>query len=156
MRPQMISQLMVYYMEALDKKGQAKICWLPCYGLPVSHDDGEQGVIVTIGDVYQLAYRIFLQAGNYSSHTFSLPFVFSPGCRKKKKYSIFDLFKATLRFKALLTLTSVIAGIFFFRWAFSLNWFQEIKEQLPVINRISAAGWIGIALLFVLISTYAV
>ena len=137
-----------YYMEALDKKGQAKFVGYRVMAYRIAMMTGT-GVIVTIGAITNW-FIGFLAAGIillilYLYHLFFLPDI------EKERNSIFDLFKATLKYKALLTLILIIAGIFFFRWTFSLDWYQDLKDQVPVINRISVAGWIGIALLLALI-----
>ncbi len=137
-----------YYMEALDKKGQAKFVGYRVMAYRIAMMTGT-GVIVSIGAITNWLIG-FLAAGIillmlFLYHLFLLPDV------EKEKHPISDLLKATLKYKALLAVISVIAGIFFIRWAFSLGWYQELKEQASIINRISISGWIGIALLFALI-----
>ena len=137
-----------YYMEALDKKGQAKFVGYRVMAYRLAMMTGT-GVIVTIGTKtnwfigFLVAGTILIILSLY--HLFFLPNV------EKEKYSIYALFKTILRYKAFLALISVVVGIFFIRWAFSLDWYQKLKGQLPIINRISVAGWIGIALLLILI-----
>ena len=137
-----------YYMEALDEKGQAKFVGYRVMAYRIAMMTGT-GVIVTVGAVTNWLVG-FLIAGLilfllFLYHLFFLPKV------EREKHSIFSLVKAALRFKSIIALFSVIAVILLVRWLFSLNWFIDLKQQLPVVDRISTSGWIGIALLFALI-----
>ncbi len=122
-----------YYMEALDKKGQAKFVGYRVMAYRLAMMTGT-GVIVTIG-TYTNWLIGFFAAGIILLILFLYHLFFLPDA-EKEKYSIFDLFKATLRFKALLTLTSVIAGIFFFRWHFLLTGSRKLRS-----NYLSSTGY---------------
>ena len=136
-----------YYMEALDKKGQAKFVGYRVMAYRIAMMTGT-GVIVTIGATtsWLIAFSIagcllFLL---FVYHLFLLPDV------EKQKYPILDIVKASFKIKALLAVFVLVSGTIFIRWALSLDWYQELKAQIPIINRISVSGWIGIALLLAL------
>ena len=137
-----------YYMEALDEKGQAKFVGYRVMAYRIAMMTGS-GVIVTVGAItnwliaFSLAGVILLILLLY--HLLLLPDV------EKENHTILDLIKISIRIKPLLAVFALAISIIFIRWAFSLNWFQQIKDQLPIIKRISISGWIGIALLCALI-----
>jgi PAT family beta-lactamase induction signal transducer AmpG len=137
-----------YYMEALDKKGQAKFVGYRVMAYRIAMATGT-GVIVAIGAKFNWLIA-FLGAGAILFflslyHLFFLPDV------EKEKQPILNIIKASIKFKALLAIFMLVFGVIIIRWIFSLDWYREFLEQLPIIKHISISGWIGIALLIALI-----
>ncbi|MBN1907268.1 MAG: MFS transporter [Deltaproteobacteria bacterium] len=136
-----------YYMEALDKNGQAKFVGYRTMAYRISMMTGT-GIIVTISAMTSWMIG-FLVAGLlllllFFYHFFLLPEV------EKQKYSITEIIKNSFRIKPLLVVFILIICTVFIRWIFSCSFFQGLEEKVPVIKRISISGWIGIALLLAL------
>ncbi|MBW1942072.1 MAG: MFS transporter [Deltaproteobacteria bacterium] len=133
-----------YYMEALDEKGQAKFVGYRVMAYRIALMTGT-GVIVTIGATTSWLTG-FLCAGVLLAillvyHFFLLPKV------ETESIPIHRLFQGMLTPKPLI-LVPILAVLFLFlRWLFSLDWVHQIGQSLPVLAKISFAGWIGIGLL---------
>jgi PAT family beta-lactamase induction signal transducer AmpG len=137
-----------YYLEALDEKGQAKFVGYRVMAYRIAMMTGT-GIIVTIGATTNWLIG-YLSAGTllfilFIYHLFLLPVV------EKEKIPILKMIKVFLRFKALLVSLFIIAAIIILRWTFTLEWYQQIKGQLPILGQITFSGWVGIGLLIALI-----
>jgi len=137
-----------YYMEALDKEGQAKFVGYRVMAYRISMMTGT-GIIVTIATM--VSWRIgFLSAAVllgilFIYHLFLLPRV------ETYKTPIRVLLKSLFVLKSLTWCVLLCLIVIVFRWAFSLGWWGALKEQIPLIERIRFSGWVGIGLLIVLI-----
>ncbi len=137
-----------YYMEALDRKGQAKFVGYRVMAYRISMMTGT-GVIVTIGATTNWLVA-FLAAGALLSiffiyHLFLLPEV------EKEKIPIRDFFRAFLKLRLIIVIVSLAFIIIVLRSILALEWYQQLKYHLPILERIRFAGWIGIGLLVALI-----
>lgn len=137
-----------YYMEALDEKGQAKFVGYRVMAYRIAMMTGT-GIIITIGTTTNWLIG-YLSAGILlfillSYHVLLLPAV------EREKTPLFSMIKALLRFKIILSALFVVAAAFLIKWTFSLPWVQEIKNRIPVLDRIHFSGWVGTGLLVVLI-----
>jgi PAT family beta-lactamase induction signal transducer AmpG len=137
-----------YYMEALDEKGQAKFIGYRVMAYRIAMMTGT-GIIVTIGATINWLIG-FLSAGIllfilFIYHLFLLPKV------EKEKDPISNIIKVFLRFKALLAFLLIMAALIILWWTFILGWFQQVKYRLPILDRITFSGWVGIGLLIALV-----
>ena len=137
-----------YYMEALDEKGQAKFVGYRVMAYRIALMTGT-GVIVTIGATTSWLTG-FLCAGVLLAillvyHFFLLPKV------ETESIPIHRLFQGMLTPKPLILVLILAVLFLFLRWLFSLDWVHQIGQSLPVLAKISFAGWIGIGLLIGLV-----
>jgi PAT family beta-lactamase induction signal transducer AmpG len=136
-----------YYMEALDRKGQAKFVGYRVMAYRISMMTGT-GVIVTIGATTDWLVA-FLAAGALLSilfiyHLFLLP---EP---EKEEIPIRNFFRAFLKLRLIIVIVSVAFIIIVLRSIFALEWYQQLNYHLPILDRIRFAGWVGIGLLVAL------
>lgn len=136
-----------YYMEALDRKGQAKFVGYRVMAYRISMMTGT-GVIVTIGATTNWLVA-FLAAGALLSilfiyHLFLLP---EP---EKEEIPIRNFFRAFLKLRLIIVIVSVAFIIIVLRSIFALEWYQQLNYHLPILDRIRFAGWVGIGLLVAL------
>ncbi len=136
-----------YYMEALDRKGQAKFVGYRVMAYRISMMTGT-GVIVTIGATTSWLVG-FLSAGALLSllfiyHLFLLPRV------EEEKIPIRNFFQAFLKLRLLIVIILVVFIIMALRSIFALEWYQQLKHQLPILDKIRFPGWVGIGLLVTL------
>ena len=136
-----------YYMEALDTEGQAKFVGYRVMAYRISMMTGT-GIIVTIGTM--TSWRVgFFSAGAllgtlFLYHVFLLPRV------EVHKTPIRLLLKTLVNLKILLGSAGFALMVFALRWVFSLPWWTNVKHQIPGLERIRFAGWVGIGLLMAL------
>ena len=137
-----------YYMEALDQKGQARFVGYRVMAYRIAMMTGT-GVIVTIGATtnWMLGY---LSAAILLSILLLYHFLFLPEAEEEKT-PILRFLKSLLKMRALLAVVSLAVAVNLVRWIFSLKWVQNIRSLLPILDRISYAGWVGIGLLVALI-----
>ncbi|MGD9158875.1 MAG: hypothetical protein PVG39_10745, partial [Desulfobacteraceae bacterium] len=133
-----------YYMEALDKKGQAKYVGYRVMAYRLAMMTGT-GIIATIGAAINWMIG-FLVAGVILFLLLLYHFFFLPDIENKKK-PILDIVKASFSGELLLILFLLTTILGFIRFTFNLYWFRILNEQV----HISISGWIGILLLFFLI-----
>lgn len=138
-----------YYMEALDKKGQAKFVGYRVMAYRIAWMTGN-GVVVTIGAHTNWTIG-FLFAGFLFLLLFLYHFFFLPTAEKEKT-PIFKIIKTSFRLKPIIVLIVCIFVAITIRWLFTLQWYQELKEQVPIISKISFSGWVGIFLLIALVT----
>ncbi|MCP4666207.1 MAG: AmpG family muropeptide MFS transporter, partial [Deltaproteobacteria bacterium] len=132
----------------LDERGQAKFVGYRVMAYRISMMTGT-GVIVTIGAM--TSWRTgFLSAGAllgilFIYHLFLLPRVETYQDRMGL------LLKTFLNLKLLMGCMFLGLIIVSFRWLFSLEWWGHAKDALPLMEKISFSGWVGIGLLVALI-----
>lgn len=136
-----------YYMEALDKQGQAKFIGYRVMAYRIAMMTGT-GIIVTIGalSTWRLAYlsAAGMLGAFFVYHVLLLPKVEIP------KSPIYHYIRSLLSLKRSGIIAVLLLSAATVRWSMSLGWYENLRH-LPVLSRISAAGWIGIALLMVLV-----
>jgi PAT family beta-lactamase induction signal transducer AmpG len=137
-----------YYMEALDRNGQAKFVGYRVMAYRISMMTGT-GIIVTIGATSNWLVA-FLSAGAMLSllfiyHLFLLPQV------EEEKLPIHNFFKAFLKLRLIILIVLLALIIVVLRYIFALEWYQQVKDQLPILDKIRFPGWVGIGLLVALI-----
>ena len=137
-----------YYMEALDEKGQAKFVGYRVMAYRIAMMTGT-GIIVTIGATANWTIG-FLSAGGLLGILFLYHLGLLPRV-EAEKIPIRQGVAGFLRLKTVLILLVAIIAFLFLYWIFSLSWYDELKSALPILKRISFAGWVGIGLLVVLV-----
>ena len=137
-----------YYMEALDRKGQAKFVGYRVMAYRISMMTGT-GVIVTIGATTSWLVG-FLSAGALLSllfiyHLFLLPNVETEGI------PIRNFFKAFLRLRLIIVIVLIAFIIIVLRSISASEWYGQLEHQVPILDKIRFSGWVGIGLLAALI-----
>lgn len=137
-----------YYMEALDRKGQAKFVGYRVMAYRIAMMTGT-GVIVTIGATTNWLVG-FLSAGGLLSilfiyHIFFLPRVETEGL------PIHNFFKGFLNVRLMVLIVSLALVVILLRWVFSLGWYQQLIMEFPILDKVGFPGWVGIGLLLALI-----
>lgn len=137
-----------YYMEALDEKGQAKFVGYRVMAYRIAMMTGT-GIIVTIGANTNWTVG-FMSAGGllcilFLYHLGLLPKV------EEEKTPMRQLTGRLFRLKPFVILFVGILAFWVLRWVFSLPWYGQLKTMLPVLKRISFAGWVGLGLLAALV-----
>ena len=135
-----------YYMEALDKQGQAKFVGYRVMAYRIAMMTGT-GIIVTIGTATNW-FVGYISAGGLLALLFIYHLSFLPDI-EQQKIPIWNLFKSLIRLKPFLTLIGLVAAFLFFRWVFLLGWYQP--DQIPILKKIRFSGWVAIGLLIALI-----
>ena len=137
-----------YYMEALDKEGQSRFVGYRVMAYQISRMTGT-GIIVTVGTMISWQTGFFcaaLMLGSlYAYHVFLLPQVETPKKPIRHLYASIS----NMKFISFAILSGL--GIVFFRWLFSLQWWQGFKGHVPFIARITISGWVVIGLLMALV-----
>ena len=137
-----------YYMEALDKEGQSRFVGYRVMAYQISRMTGT-GIIVTVGTMISWRTGFFCAALMlgilYGYHVFLLPQVEAP------KKPIRRLYSSILNMKFISYACLFGLGIVFFRWLFSLQWWESFKGHVPFIARITISGWVVIGLLMALV-----
>jgi len=107
------------------------------------------GIIVTVSTM--ISWRIgflgaaLLLAILYAYHVFLLPQVETP----KKPIRLLYASVSNMKFISYACLFGL--GIIFFRWLFSLQWWEGFKAHVPIIARITISGWVVMGLLMALV-----
>jgi len=137
-----------YYMEALDKKGQAKFvgCRVMAYRLEMM---AGTGIIVTIGATAGWLFAFFMASIFlgilFLYHTFFLPHV------EAERLRIWDLLKRIVRIKVLI---SGVAGGLALLGLKALIWERvtgRVLEALPFLKKMSFPAWVALGLVVLLI-----
>jgi PAT family beta-lactamase induction signal transducer AmpG len=115
-----------YYMEALDRKGQAKFVGYRVMAYRISMMTGT-GVIVTIGATTDWLVA-FLAAGALLSILFIYHLFLLPEIR--------NFFRAFLKLRLIIVIVSVAFIIIVLRSIFALEWYQQLNYHLPILDRI--------------------
>ncbi len=133
-----------YYMEALDRDGQAKFVGYRVMAYRIAMMTGS-GVIVTIGA--KAGWTIgFLCAAVLLLLLFGYHLLLLPRA-EKAAVPLADLPKAILRGRPILIFISFILLGLMLRWLFRLPWYDRFRAALPFLGNIRFAGWVGIGLL---------
>lgn len=137
-----------YYMEALDKKGQAKFVGYRVMAYRIAMMTGT-GIIVTVGATtsWRLAYisASLLLGALFVYHLFFLPKV------EIAKRPLYRCFYSLLSFKKAGTAAFLVFLFVSVRRSLSLGWYENLKIHIPILSRIRISGWVGIALLTILL-----
>jgi len=137
-----------YYMEALNKEGQAKFVGYRVMAYRIAMMTGT-GIIVTIGATLNW-FSAFSAAGISLALLFLFHLLFLPRVETEKS-KIRDLFKITLRVRVLvkgLIILFIFFGIRYFAWK---RFSDGLFEIMPFLKNISFSGAIALALLVFLI-----
>ena len=137
-----------YYMEALDEKGQARFVGYRVMAYRISMMTGS-GIIITIGTMTSWGVGYFsaalLLAIFFTYHVSLLPKV------ETYKTPMRLLLRGLLNPKLLAGCTLLVFIALALRSVFSLGWWQELRSEIALIERITFSGWVGIGLLIALI-----
>jgi len=136
-----------YYMEALDKKNQAKFVGYRVMAYRIAMMAGT-GIVVTIGAVstWRLAY---LSAAGMLGILFIYHFFLLPRVETSQR-PIHRCLTPLVHPKQSVTLVLIAFIILTVRWSMSYGWYENLKSRIPLLGRIRVSGWIGIALLVLL------
>lgn len=137
-----------YYMEALDPKGQAKFVGYRVMAYRISMMTGT-GVIVTIGATTNWLLA-FLSAGALLSLLFIYHLLLLPRV-EEERIPIHNFFRAFLKLRLVIVIVLLAFIIIVLRSIFALEWYGQLKEQLPILDKIRFPGWVGIGLLAALV-----
>ena len=136
-----------YYMEALDKKNQARFVGYRVMAYRIAMMTGT-GIVVTIGAVstWRLAYlsAAGMLAILFIYHFFLLPRVENP------QRPIHQCLRPLVHLKRAMILVLSVLMILALRWSLSYGWYENLKNHLPFLGRVRVSGWIGIGLLILL------
>jgi PAT family beta-lactamase induction signal transducer AmpG len=137
-----------YYMEALDKEGQAKFVGYRVMAYRLAMMAGT-GIIVTIGATAGW-FAAFFAGGAFLGILFVYHVFFLPDV-EEEKIKIHTLLKRVFRIKFLIagiTLVLILWGMRSFFWE---RLSGKVITLLPFLQSISLAGWVAIGLLILLI-----
>jgi MFS transporter, PAT family, beta-lactamase induction signal transducer AmpG len=133
-----------YYLEALDEKGQARFVGYRVMAYRIAMMTGT-GVIVTVGALHGwlLAYLAggVVLAALFLYHLFFLPRV------EQEKSPFSRLLRGLLTKHSLLALLCAALLWILLRWSASLGWYSQLSHRVPLFEKVSISGWIGIGLL---------
>lgn len=136
-----------YYMEALDKKDQARFVGYRVMAYRIAMMTGT-GIVVTIGAVssWRLAYlsAAAMLGLLFIYHFFLLPRVETP------RRPIHQCLGPLVHPKRSVMLVLAVLMILAVRWSLSCGWYENLKNHLPFLGRITVSGWVGVALLLLL------
>lgn len=141
-----------YYMEALDKEGQAKFVGYRTMAFRIAWMTGT-GVIVTIG-----AKAGWFTAFLTSAVLFALFFIYHIFFLKEvetPRTPIRKLFIKIFQLKPFFSLTSVVIVVVGVRYFFQSRFFAGMKEQLPILAKFRFAHGVALLLLLTLLLVWA-
>ncbi len=137
-----------YYMEALDKEGQARFVGYRVMAYRIAMMTGT-GIVVTIGATTNWRFAYLSSAGMLCAlfiyHLFLLPRVQTP------KRPIRQSFGPLLSPKRAGTIAVLILLGMALHRSLSLGWYDNLKAHVPLLAHIRVSGWIGIGLLLGLV-----
>ncbi len=138
-----------YYMEALDKAGQAKFVGYRVMAYRIAMMTGT-GIIATLGTTIGWTVAFWAAAVVFGLffvyHIFFLPRAEAP------KEPISSLVHAFLKLRILLSTAAVAAGIISVRVFYTSSIYGRIKQQNPFLQKIYFSHWVAIGLLIALIT----
>ncbi len=137
-----------YYMEALDKEGQAKFVGYRTMAFRVAMMTGT-GVIVTIGAKWGW-FTAFLSAAIIFGLFFLYHFFFLKEVEPQKR-NIKDLLPRILRVRTFVFLLVTTFLIIAVRYFFQSSFYARLKEQVTILKKIYFSHWVAILLLLALI-----
>ncbi len=137
-----------YYMEALDKRGQAKFVGYRVMAYRLAMMAGT-GIIVTIGTTVSW-FAGFAAAGVFLGllfvyHMFLLPRV------ERETLRVQDLLKRVLRIKFIIAAIALVLILWGVRSLFWGRFIGRLLGVFPFLKMISFAGWVGMGLLILLL-----
>ena len=132
-----------YYMEALDKDGQAKFVGYRVMAYRIAMMTGT-GVIVTIGTLISWFWAFFasgvIMTLFWFFHFSRLP---SPEIEKRPFSSLIRSLVSSRFILCALIMGAIITALRFF---LASSQYRAMRETFPIFNKISFSGWIGIML----------
>lgn len=145
-----------YYMEALDKDGQAKYVGYRVMAYRIAMMIGT-GIIASIGLspkvpmswLVAFVLAAILYGGFFVYHIFFLPKV------ETEKKPISQVWKSILKLRFLAGVLLLGLGVFGLRSLYNSQFHENLRQTYPILKKIYFSGWIGIALfvaLFVLLA----
>lgn len=137
-----------YYMEALDKDGQAKFVGYRVMAYRIAMMTGT-GVIVTIGTTAGW-FLAFSSAAGLMAILFVFHFFWLPQCEDEKK-PFSQMLQTLLKIKILLATALAALAIIVFRSFLNSDYYQSVQRVFPVLSRFSFASWVGLVLFLSLI-----
>jgi PAT family beta-lactamase induction signal transducer AmpG len=137
-----------YYMEALDKVGQAKFVGYRTMAYRVAMMTGT-GVIVTIAAVVGWFLGFIVAAVIFG--LFFLYHVFFLREVETMKKKIKHLLVHALHMKALLFAAGMAIVVIAVRYFFQSPFYTQLKEQLPLLKKIGFSHWVALLLLLILV-----
>ncbi len=138
-----------YYMEALDKQGQAKFVGYRTMAYRIAMMAGS-GIIITIGTTKSW-FLAFLAASFIFGLFFVYHFFFLPEMQKPQ-HTARELLRQVLKIKNLAILSSAILFIIGIRQFFQSSIYASMQKGFPLLKKISFAHWVAIILLLALIA----
>ncbi|OGR03222.1 MAG: hypothetical protein A2511_06530 [Deltaproteobacteria bacterium RIFOXYD12_FULL_50_9] len=137
-----------YYLEALDKEGQARFVGYRVMAYRIALMTGT-GVIVTIGTTLGWFPAFFLagmlMTGLFYFHVFYLPAV------EKERKPFRTLLDSLLKLHFLTAAIILALLVISLRQLLTSTWYLDLSKAHPVLDKFSFAGWIGILLFLSLI-----
>jgi PAT family beta-lactamase induction signal transducer AmpG len=137
-----------YYMEALDKAGQAKFVGYRVMAYRIAMMTGT-GVIVTAGAIWGW-FIGFVLAAILLGLVFLYHLFFLPRCETARR-PLLDLRRSFLRLKFLLG--AALLGLFILglRRFFQSTAYASLQRRVPILKSFNFATWVGIGLLVALV-----
>lgn len=137
-----------YYMEALDVAGQAKFLGYRVMAYRIAMMTGT-GIIVTIGTT--LGWTLaFAGAGLLLLGFFLFHLRFLPRCETERQ-PLSALLPALLKLKTVGLATIIALSLLGLRAALESAAYAELRQTVPLFNRLNFAAWIGLLLFLGLI-----
>lgn len=137
-----------YYMEALDKEGQAKYVGYRVMAFRVAWMTGA-GLIVTIGTNFNWSAAFFAAAVIFGLFFIFHLFFLKEVERIDKGFKA--LFLGLMKVKTLLIFITAIAAILGIRYIFQSPFYENLKTRLPLLQKIGFPHWMALLLLLGLV-----
>ncbi len=137
-----------FYMEALDKDGQAKFVGYRVMAYRIAMMTGT-GVIATIGTTVGW-FAAFFSAGVI----FGLFFLFHLLILEKVEqegYPVKIFFKSLMKLKGLFAVSAIAMSVLCLRLLYRSELYSSLKDQYPLFKKIYFSHWVGILLFLSLI-----
>ncbi|MCP4215109.1 MAG: AmpG family muropeptide MFS transporter [bacterium] len=137
-----------YYMEALDKAGQAKFVGYRVMAYRSAMMTGT-GLIVTLGTTVNWALA-FLSAAIVFGLFFFFHLFFLKEVEVEKKRIIELVFRG-FRVKPFVLVLAMVSAVIGIRHFFQSPYYLSLKEQFPILKKIYFSHWVALLLLLALI-----
>ncbi|MCK4836280.1 MAG: MFS transporter, partial [Candidatus Aminicenantes bacterium] len=137
-----------YYMEALDKDGQAKFVGYRVMAYRISMMTGT-GIIVTIGTNFN--WSLAFTAAALIFGIFFLYHLFFLKEVEEQKKPVKSLFLQVLKIKTLILFILIISMIIAIRFFFQSHLYTRLKDSFPILKKFYFSHWIALLLLISLI-----
>jgi PAT family beta-lactamase induction signal transducer AmpG len=138
-----------YYMEALDKLGQAKFLGYRVMAYRIAMMTGT-GIIVTIGTTIGWPYAFFAAAA-VMALLFGHHFLFLPRC-ETPILSLRDLPRTVCNIQFIFSTSIVVLSVLLLRAAISSDFYLTLQATSPFLEKLSFPAWIGLLLFLALIA----